>query len=104
MPLTLTITSYQNRSSTGNTTTIVEHGSITIGRAPDNDWVLPDPEMVLSRKHCRVSYQNGYYFLTDTSVNGVFINQSEQGSLGFLQYQDALLMLRNLHNSWTQDI
>lgn len=78
MPLTLTITSYQNRASAGNTTTIVESGSITIGRAPDNDWVLPDPEMVLSRKHCRISYQNGNYFVTDTSVNGVFINQSEE--------------------------
>jgi type VI secretion system protein len=78
MPLTLIITSYQNRSAPGNATKVIEKGSISIGRAPDNDWVLADPEMVLSRKHCSVSYQNEGYFLIDTSVNGVFLNQSEQ--------------------------
>ena len=48
----------------------------TIGRAPDNDWVLPDPGRVVSGHHCEVEYRGGSYWLKDTSTNGVFINDS----------------------------
>jgi type VI secretion system protein len=50
----------------------------TIGRAPDNDWVLPDPTRVVSGHHCEVEYRNGGYWIRDTSTNGVFVNDSEQ--------------------------
>ncbi|MEZ5581893.1 MAG: type VI secretion system-associated FHA domain protein TagH [Candidatus Competibacteraceae bacterium] len=39
---------------------------------------VADPERVLSGKHCAIAYRNGGYYITDTSTNGVFINQSEQ--------------------------
>ncbi|MCB1771185.1 MAG: type VI secretion system-associated FHA domain protein TagH, partial [Candidatus Competibacteraceae bacterium] len=53
-------------------------GSISIGRAPKNDWVLQDPERILSSEHCVVHYKGGGYVLTDKSLNGTFLNDSEQ--------------------------
>ena len=49
----------------------------TIGRAPDNDWILPDPKRVLSGHHCEIEYRSGVFWLKDTSTNGVFINGSD---------------------------
>jgi type VI secretion system protein len=49
----------------------------TIGRAPDNDWVLPDPKRVVSGHHCEVEYRSGAFWLKDTSTNGVFVNESQ---------------------------
>ena len=49
----------------------------TIGRAPDNDWVLPDPKRVVSGHHCDIEYRNGAYWIKDTSTNGVFVNDAE---------------------------
>lgn len=46
----------------------------TIGRAENNDWTLPDPEQCISRCHARVCYQNGSYFLEDTSTNGILLS------------------------------
>lgn len=60
------------------TTKILDRGSISIGRAAQNDWVLQDPERILSSKHCAVHHQDGGYFLTDTSTNGVYLNDSDQ--------------------------
>jgi type VI secretion system FHA domain protein len=50
----------------------------TIGRAPDNDWVLPDASRVVSGHHCEIEYRGGSYWLKDTSTNGVFINDSDE--------------------------
>ena len=47
----------------------------TIGRLPDNDWVLPDP--YISARHARVQFRNGAYFLEDTSTNGVSVNSPD---------------------------
>ena len=49
----------------------------TIGRAPDNDWVLPDAGRLVSGHHCEIEYRNGAYWLRDTSTNGVFVNDAE---------------------------
>lgn len=46
----------------------------TIGRAPENAWVLQDTEQVLSRHHARINFANGRFTLTDTSTNGVVVN------------------------------
>lgn len=47
----------------------------TIGRLPDNDWVLPDP--YISGKHARIRYANGQFLLEDTSSNGVFLSSPQ---------------------------
>ena len=51
------------------------HGG-QIGRAPDNDWVLPDEERYVSGYHASVSLQQGHWVVTDRSSNGTFINGS----------------------------
>lgn len=48
-----------------------------IGRAADNDWILPDPERYISSHHCKVEFRAGQWILEDTSTNGVFINGSD---------------------------
>ncbi|HEY0943585.1 MAG TPA: type VI secretion system-associated FHA domain protein TagH [Steroidobacter sp.] len=48
-----------------------------IGRAQDNDWILPDPDRYISSHHCKVEFRAGQWILEDTSTNGVFINGSD---------------------------
>ncbi len=52
------------------------HGG-TIGRAGDNEWILPDPERYLSGKHARVDFRAGNYVLVDTSSNGTYVNGAQ---------------------------
>jgi type VI secretion system FHA domain protein len=47
----------------------------TIGRLPDNDWILPD--QYISGHHARISFANGAFTIEDTSTNGVFINSPQ---------------------------
>jgi type VI secretion system FHA domain protein len=49
----------------------------SIGRAPDNDWVLPDPKRLVSGHHCDIEYRSGGFWLTDKSTNGVYVNDAE---------------------------
>jgi len=48
-----------------------------IGRASDNDWILPDPERYVSSHHAKVVFQGGQWLLEDLSTNGVFINDGD---------------------------
>lgn len=48
----------------------------SIGRALDNDWVLPDALRYLSGHHARVLFRQGAWYLEDISSNGVFINEA----------------------------
>ncbi len=52
------------------------HGG-TIGRATDNEWILPDPERYLSGKHIRIDFRAGHYILVDTSSNGTYVNGAQ---------------------------
>lgn len=49
----------------------------TVGRAPDNDWVLPDAKRIVSGHHFEVAYRGGTYWLKDISTNGVYVNDSD---------------------------
>ena len=50
----------------------------SVGRAPDNDWVLPDPKRIVSGHHFEIEYRSGAYWLKDTSTNGVYVNDSDE--------------------------
>ena len=52
----------------------VTRDRFTIGRAQENDWVLPDPEQHLSRQHCVIERRGSAWCVVDTSANGVFVN------------------------------
>jgi len=49
----------------------------SIGRAPDNDWILPDTKRIVSGHHCEIEYRNGGYWVKDISTNGVFVNDAD---------------------------
>lgn len=55
-------------------------GTLTIGRGPDNDWVLPDAERIVSKNHGTITAENGRFILTDTSSNGIYLNGSRQAT------------------------
>lgn len=48
--------------------------SLTIGRGPENDVVLPDPDRQISKTHCVVENHNGNVVVVDFSTNGTFLN------------------------------
>ena len=51
---------------------------IAIGRGHESDWVLPDPERVLSKRHCVVEFRGGYWQVRDISTNGTFLNHAAE--------------------------
>ena len=56
----------------------VNEADCTIGRADDNDFVLPDVERIISHQHAIIQFENGVYYLIDNSTNGTFINHNPQ--------------------------
>lgn len=52
-------------------------GSLSLGRGPANDIVLPDPERQLSKNHCVIEDHNGNIVIVDFSTNGTFLNYAK---------------------------
>ena len=71
MSLCLTITSYHKITPGQCSEKSMNQGAIAIGRSSENDWILPDPERLVSSQHCVIQYKDGRYYLTDNSTNGV---------------------------------
>lgn len=53
----------------------------TMGRGPDNDWVIADPDREVSKVHCRIESDGHGFMLVDLSINGVVID-GETGPMG----------------------
>ena len=84
MGLRLTVVSDQAPDLGDLASVVLDKQGGSIGRAHDNDWVLPDPKRYISSHHARISFRNGGYFVEDTSTNGVFLNDDNEplGRLG----------------------
>lgn len=54
----------------------VPGGDYRIGRGADCDWVLPDPDRLLSKQHCVLEFRSGGWEVRDTSTNGTFVNHA----------------------------
>jgi type VI secretion system protein len=65
-------------------------GSLSIGRGPGNDWVLPDPTRFLSKEHCVIASEGGSFILTDLSSNGIYINDEDRATT-----RDSRVPLKN---------
>ena len=59
----------------------VSGGEFSVGRGPGVDWILPDPERLLSKRHFAVAFRGGVWQLADTSTNGTFLNR-ESDAIG----------------------
>lgn len=53
---------------------VMRGGSLTIGRGDENDVVLPDPDRLISKRHCTIEEQGGQVSVIDFSTNGTFLN------------------------------
>jgi type VI secretion system protein ImpI/type VI secretion system protein len=71
----LTMTVLRCPDSVPPETRNVAGGEFSVGRGPGVDWVLPDPERLLSKRHFAVAFRAGGWQLADTSTNGTFLNR-----------------------------
>lgn len=74
--LTLRITSFHRLTPDQVATKTFDRVGGVIGRSADSDWILPDPEKIVSSTHAVISFEAGSYSVTDYSTNGLFINRS----------------------------
>ncbi|MBB4312918.1 type VI secretion system-associated FHA domain protein TagH [Roseospira marina] len=76
--LSLVLVTAPTGGSPRGDTRVLDTGALTIGRGPDNDWILADPERHLSKQHCEIAYTGDAFVVTDTSTNGVYINGADR--------------------------
>lgn len=74
MPLQLEIVSEHRDILGEDSVRVFREDGGTIGRALENDWILPDPDRYISSRHATIDYQSGAYYLADVSSNGVYLN------------------------------
>jgi type VI secretion system protein ImpI len=73
--MTLTLSVLRCPDAVPPETKQITGGEFKIGRGPDNDWIMPDPERMLSKRHCVIAFRNGGWAIADTSTNGTFLNR-----------------------------
>jgi type VI secretion system FHA domain protein len=71
--IVLTVTSHNGLPSNIPPVSIDELGG-TIGRADNNQLVLPDQDRTISRLHAQVVYRSGHYAVIDLGANAVLHN------------------------------
>ena len=76
MTITLRIENFDQLPDGGPVQYQASRRSFEIGREQHLDWTLPDPNRVISGRHCEVRYEKGGYWLFDVSRNGTFLNNS----------------------------
>jgi type VI secretion system protein ImpI/type VI secretion system protein len=72
--MTLTLSMLRCPDRVAPATRELQGGEFSIGRGSENDWVLPDPERFLSKRHCLLAYRSGGWQIADLSTNGTFLN------------------------------
>ncbi|MES9860381.1 MAG: type VI secretion system-associated FHA domain protein TagH [Candidatus Thiodiazotropha sp. LLP2] len=75
--MTLTVTSSGGSPPSQPLSASFDQQGGSIGRRPENEWVLPDPERFISGRHAMIDFSDGFFHITDTSSNGVFLNRSK---------------------------
>lgn len=78
MSIVISIIKLPDSATSTKTTYTFAHQGGTIGRSPDNEWVLEDEERFISSQHSEITFENGQYYITDLSTNGTFSNGSSE--------------------------
>ncbi len=73
MSVTLTLTVLRCPETSVPETRVVTGGEFSIGRGPENDWVLPDRDRHLSKRHCVLAFRGGGWQVAGSSSNGTFL-------------------------------
>ena len=66
--MTLTLSVLRCPDAVPPETKQVSGGEFRIGRGQDNDWIMPDPDRMLSKKHCVIAFRNGGWAIADTHL------------------------------------
>ena len=77
--ISISVTSYNGASTAPLSAHFDETGG-NIGRAENNELVLPDPERTISRVHAQVVYRNGRYAIVDRGSNPISVNGRPLGN------------------------
>ena len=77
MKLTLSVISFAGADVNRSEKITVNQEGATLGRNEDNTLVLSDPKHIVSKHHAIIKFLSPFYYLEDTSTNGVFINDSK---------------------------
>lgn len=77
MDIRLTIRNVERLPDGGPTTYSARNHGFEIGR-DGGDWSLPDPDLIISGRHCEIRFEKGGFWLRDLSRNGTFVNGSNQ--------------------------
>src|SRR5712671_700934 len=76
--MTLTLSMLRCPETVAPETRSLQSGEFSIGRGPENDWVLADPERSISKQHCMLAYRSGCWQIADLSTNGTFLNRDSE--------------------------
>ncbi|MES0882284.1 type VI secretion system-associated FHA domain protein TagH [Roseibium sp. SCP14] len=76
MRITLQIENVDRLETGGQVSYSCTDRGFDIGRHEHLDWSLPDPQRIISGKHCEVRFEDGQFVLYDISTNGTFLNGS----------------------------
>jgi type VI secretion system FHA domain protein len=77
--IALTVLSYNGAPADGPSAQFDELGG-TIGRANNNQLVLPDPERTISRVHARLLFRGGGFAIADNGSNPISVNGIPTGA------------------------
>lgn len=72
MPLILDLMNAEGQSSAQKSSVTFRNAGGTIGRADSATWMLTDRSRHISGVHAEISYEEGVYYLTDRSTNGIY--------------------------------
>ncbi len=79
--LTIQVTAHNAQPLAQPITVRFDESGGTIGRAPGNTLILPDPDRVISRTHALVTYRDGVFVLRDQgSAVAVMVNGRQLGN------------------------
>ena len=76
MPVTLRFQSTGTMPGSAEPVTM-RGASLTIGRGPENDLVLPDADRMISSRHCVIEDHGTSIAVIDISTNGTFLNYAK---------------------------
>lgn len=77
--IVLTVQSFNGQPTAALSATFDELGG-TVGRADNNQLVLPDPDRSISRVHAQVVFRHGRFALVDRGSNPVLVNGTPLGN------------------------
>jgi type VI secretion system FHA domain protein len=78
MALTIKAISYKGHPLDSPIEVVFDEKGGTVGRSPRNDLVLMDNEKVVSGEHATITYEDGSYHYTDTSLNGTRVTNRDK--------------------------